>query len=61
MIGHIWVLDLRYFYRLCGKQLEGSLVASRRLAILALLCRLWAYRLFMATISQQQQISPFFL
>src|SRR6266852_6703222 len=42
-------------YRLCGKQLEGPLVASRRLALLALLSRLWAYRLFMATISQQQQ------
>jgi hypothetical protein len=35
-------------------------VASRRLAILALLRRLWVHRLFMATISQQQQISPLF-
>ncbi len=47
-------------YRLCGKELEGSLVAPRRLAIVALLLRLRVHRLFMATIGQQQQISPLF-
>jgi hypothetical protein len=47
-----------YLCRLCGKELEGPLVASRRLAILALLLRLRGHRLLVAPISQQQQISP---
>lgn len=47
-----------YLYRLCGKELESSLVASRRLAVLALLLRLRGHRLLMAAIGQQQQISP---
>src|SRR6266436_8989489 len=55
-------LDLQHnICRLCGKQLEGPLVAPRRLAILALFLRLWVHRLFMAAIAQQQQISPSFL
>ena len=45
-------------YRLCGKELAGPLVAPRRLAIPPLLLCVWRHRLLMATIGQQQQMSP---
>jgi hypothetical protein len=43
--------------RLRGEKLEGPLVASRWLVILALLLRLRGHRLPMAAIGQQQQMS----
>jgi hypothetical protein len=48
-----------HLYRLRGKQLEGALVAPGRLAIPPLLLRVWGYRLLVAAIGQQQQMSCF--
>ena len=46
-------------YRLRGQKLEGALVAPGRLAISPLLLRVWGYRLPVAAIGQQQQMSYF--
>jgi hypothetical protein len=54
----IWHLIL-HFYRLRGKKLESALVAPGRLAISPVLLRVWGYRLPVAAIGQQQQMSCF--
>ena len=54
----IWHLML-HLCRLRGEQLEGPLVAPGRLAIPPLLLRIWGYRLPVAAIGQQQQMSCF--
>ena len=54
----IWHLML-HSYRLRGKQLEGALVAPGWLAIPPLLLCVWGYRLPVAAIGQQQQMSYF--
>ena len=48
---------MRHSYRLRGKKLEGPLVAPGWLAVSTLLLCVWGYRLPVAAIGQQQQMS----